>query len=101
MKNGLEPYGFGAVLHVKGRHDVIDNFTAQPYPLECTADGVTWTLVIGWQKLGLAFDGDGRITPVIAAPDGLVADGTALRYRIARPTMALSARPAVASSRTS
>jgi hypothetical protein len=74
---------------------VIENFTAQPYPLECTADGVTWSLVIGWRGI------DGRITPVIATPDGLVADGTAMRYRGARPGMALSARPAVASSRTS
>lgn len=73
---------------------MIENFTAQPYPLECTADGVTWTLVIGWREIS------DRLTPVIASPDGLVADGTAMRYREARPTMTLSARPAVKTSRT-
>jgi hypothetical protein len=64
---------------------VIENFTAQPYPLECTADGVTWTLVIGWQKAGL------KLVPVVA--DGLVADGTATKFRPARPGMTGEARP--------
>jgi hypothetical protein len=75
---------------------VIENFVAQPYPLECTADGVTWALVLGWAKIA------DRITPVVAPSDsplGPVADGTALRYRVARPAMALSSRPTPAASR--
>jgi hypothetical protein len=82
---------------------VIDNFAPQPYPLECSSDGSAWQLVIGWQKTG-----DGRLTPVVTAPDGglgAVAEMAALRYRLAdtRPTVqpARTAPPARAPRRES
>jgi len=77
---------------------MIDNFTAQPYPLECSADGTVWALVIGWQKLG-----DGRLTPVVAPSDtplGAVADPTELRYRVAGAHPVAPSRPAKAPTRS-
>jgi hypothetical protein len=68
---------------------VIDNFAPQPYPLECSVDGETWSLVIGWRK-----DPTGQfIEPLVAMPDGgimTVADPDELRYRpaVTRPSVA-------------
>jgi hypothetical protein len=69
---------------------VIDNFVPQPYPLECSPDGSTWHLVLGWRQH------DDTIAPVIALPDGGTATNTVdedrLTYRQARPP-AITLRP--------
>lgn len=72
---------------------MIDNFTPQPYPLECQREGVqTWTLVIGWRLTP-----DRQLTPVIATGTGLetVTNPAGLWFRSAdtRP----AAQPARAS----
>ena len=61
---------------------MIENFVPQPYPLECSADGETWMLVLGWT----AGEDEPRV-PVLAAPAGGTWDypdpGGSLRYRLA------------------
>jgi hypothetical protein len=66
---------------------VIENFVPQPYPLECTTDGETWELVIGWRK-----EPTGEVRP-------LTADKGGVQYRIAdtRPVVR-SAQSAIGSS---
>jgi hypothetical protein len=49
---------------------VIDNFAPQPYPLECSVDGETWELVIGWRK-----EPTGEVRP-------LTADQGGVQYRV-------------------
>lgn len=59
---------------------MIENFAPQPYPLECSPNGETWFLVIGWQRLG-----DGRLAPVLATKDSGLAvsnDTSTLHYRL-------------------
>jgi hypothetical protein len=87
-----------------GESVVIDNFAPQPYPLECSPDGETWQLIIGWQRAG-----DGRLTPVVAPTAGgwvgPLADPSSLQYRPAdtRPmvhTVAPTAAPSRRDRRT-
>ena len=82
---------------------MIENFSPQPYPLECSADGATWSLVIGWTTIGDGRVGADTLVPVTAHPSGGLADVVTtadLAYRPAdtRPprapaTTARSARP--------
>lgn len=77
---------------------MIDNFAPQPYPLECSVDGDTWRLVVGWREV------DGQLVPmsVILGDLALPAfDPGPLHYRVAdtRP-IAGRAAPAVASTGT-
>lgn len=86
---------------------MIDNFAPQPYPLECSRDGDTWSLVIGWRQ-----NPNTRLQPVVAWPDGGITTlddpSDQLRYRPAdtrpvapRPTASAAARvePAASSPR--
>jgi hypothetical protein len=65
---------------------VIDNFAPQPYPLEASDDGETWSLVLGWTR-----NQAGEIVPLTHTGE--------VRYRLAetrpvapRPTASPSAR---------
>ena len=73
---------------------MIENFTPQPYPLECSGDGATWELVIGWTTI------EGRVTPVLSRGTAALAefDASEMSYRPAdtRPTRA----PATTAMRT-
>jgi hypothetical protein len=67
---------------------VIDNFTPQPYPLECSFDGGPWALVLGWQR-----DVTKGLIALTASPDRdgapISYDALQVRYRLAdtRPTV--------------
>jgi hypothetical protein len=80
---------------------VIDNFAPQPYPLEASADGETWTLVIGWRIR----PGSNDLTPLLALETGLTSATDTmdkpLRYRPAdtRPTVAPRAAPSAEPAR--
>ena len=57
---------------------MIENFEPQPYPLECSSDGETWALVIGWQRVGP------DLRPMVASADApLMTTAGELRYRVA------------------
>lgn len=56
-----------------------DGFMLQPYPLECSADGEHWSLVIAWRQQ----PGTAELVPLTATEAGLTTpiDG-GLRYRL-------------------
>lgn len=78
----------------------MDDFTPQPYPLECSTATGTWMLVIGWR-----IDPTGQPQPLVAWPEGglsaLSDPSDQLRFRLAdtRPNAGRAA-PAVASTGT-
>lgn len=67
---------------------MIDGFTPQPYPLECsTDDGATWLLVIGWRE-----PTPRQLVPVLATDGGLqpAPDAQELHFRL--PSQAAAPR---------
>jgi hypothetical protein len=72
---------------------VIDNFAPQPYPLECSADGETWSLVIGWRRQEPA----GELVPILALAEGGLTPAASAFERHYR--LASAARPAAVAPR--